>query len=207
MNSAPRIPKLLTLLLVLLLCSGCALSGSSVSKRTSFPDNRTHLINEMPFYADDRYWCGPASLAGVLGYWNQPVSPKTIAGEIYSPNAKGTLPSDLQWFASNQGFDATIHQSDPEELKEWIQEDIPVIALVEYQNVWGSSPHFMVIVGYTPETVIVNSGLHEHQRIRWNRFNALWSRTDRVMVVIQPKEQPHPKNSANLNIQPANGMG
>jgi hypothetical protein len=47
------------------------------------------LIQNVPFYPQEAFQCGPASLAGVLNYWGLPVSPEVIAVKLYSPQPRG----------------------------------------------------------------------------------------------------------------------
>ncbi len=49
-----------------------------------------HMIENVPFYPQETYQCGPASLAGVLNYWRIPEKPDDIAKDIFSENARGT---------------------------------------------------------------------------------------------------------------------
>lgn len=182
-----RISGLIASLLFLLVGAGCAATGRQpVSQGLQEPGGTTHLVEGVPFYPDSSYWCAPASLAGVLGYWGEEIRPAVIAEEIYSPSAKGALPSDLRWYASQQGYSATITEGNPDRLKKWLQKDVPVIVFVEYRNLPGSSAHFMVVLGHNSTGWIVNSATNEHQRIRRNRFRTLWARTNRLMLVVQP---------------------
>lgn len=175
------IPGLIVSVLFLLIGAGCA-----VTERQTISRGPTHLVEGVPFYPDSRYWCAPASLAGVLGYWGEQIRPEAIADEVYSPSAKGALPSDLRWYASQQGYSATLTQGNQDRLERLIREDVPVVVLVEYDNLLGSSPHFMVVLGYNSTSWIVNSDTNEHQRIDRDRFRTLWTRTDQLMLVVQP---------------------
>ena len=53
------------------------------------------VVEDVPFYPQERYQCGPASLASVLNYLGVKVSPEEIASDIYSKTAKGTLDIDM----------------------------------------------------------------------------------------------------------------
>ncbi len=83
----PRRLRILTCVLPLLFsCAGVPDVRESTAPR---------IIENVPYYAQEAYQCGPASLASVLNYWRVGVSPEDIAAEIYSESAKGTLVSSL----------------------------------------------------------------------------------------------------------------
>jgi hypothetical protein len=50
--------------------------------------------------------------------------------------------------------------------------------------------HFMVVVGYTPEGVIANSGKTREKLIPWKAFLARWNRTKRWTLRIEKKAAP-----------------
>ncbi len=83
------------IIIVLLLCS-CA-GDSHVLK-----GSQTRLIENVPFYPQTEYQCGPSSLAGVLNFWGVHVTPEVIAEEIYSKSARGTLNIDMVLYAQRQ---------------------------------------------------------------------------------------------------------
>ncbi|MGO9379726.1 MAG: C39 family peptidase [Dissulfurispiraceae bacterium] len=45
------------------------------------------VIRDVPFFPQEDYQCGPASLAGVLHFWKSDVSVVEIAGQIFSKSA------------------------------------------------------------------------------------------------------------------------
>ncbi|MBI5212756.1 MAG: C39 family peptidase, partial [Nitrospirae bacterium] len=67
---------------------------------------KTIRINKVPFYPQEDYQCGPASLAGVMNYWGVDIKPEDIAKEIYSSSARGTLDIDMFIYANKKGFHA-----------------------------------------------------------------------------------------------------
>jgi predicted double-glycine peptidase len=125
----------------------------------------THIIENIPFYPQKAYQCGPASLAGVLNYWQVAVSPEDIASEIYSESAKGTL----------------------EEIKRNIDLGHPAIVLVDYGFWVYQQNHFMVVVGYNENGILVNSGKEHLKFISFKRFLKSWKRTEFWTMLIQPE--------------------
>jgi ABC-type bacteriocin/lantibiotic exporter with double-glycine peptidase domain len=145
------------------------------------------LIQNVPFYPQETYQCGPASLAGVLNYWGLPVSPEVVAVEIYSPSAKGTLNVDLVSYAQEKGFKATPYSGNVEDIKKKIDSGLPLIVLVDYGFWVYQQNHFMVILGYNEEGILANSGREQHKFISLRSFLKTWERTKFWTLLITPK--------------------
>jgi ABC-type bacteriocin/lantibiotic exporter with double-glycine peptidase domain len=145
------------------------------------------LIQNVPFYPQEAYQCGPASLAGVLNHWGLPVSPEAIATEIYSQSAKGTLNVDLVYYAQEKGFKAVSYSGSVEDIRKKIDSGFPLIVFVDYGFWVYQQNHFMVIVGYGEQGILVNSGKHPRQFIPYNRLLKTWKRTKFWTLLITPK--------------------
>ena len=167
-------------LLILLLpsCSGV---------REAIPPEASQIIHDVPFYPQEAYQCGPASLAGVLNYWGVAISPEEIAAAIYSKSAKGTLNADMTFFAERQGLEARAFRGSLEDIEERIRTGYPLIALVDYGVGVYQQNHFMVIVGYSDDGIIANSGRKRLKRIPLGRFLRAWRKADFWILLIHPK--------------------
>lgn len=175
-----RLPFFLFLLLSLPCLTLCAVTSSTKGSEAF------RVIQNVPFYPQKAYQCGPASLAGVLNYWRLPVSPEVIAKEIYSQSAKGTLNVDLALYAREKGFKATSYSGSVEDIRKKIDSGFPLIVLVDYGFLVFQQNHFMVIIGYGEEGILVNSGKHQHQFIPYNSFLKTWEKTKSWTLLITP---------------------
>ena len=178
-GSAPgEAPLWLLIPILLFACAG-------VSKnRESGP---IRIIESVPFYPQESFQCGPASLAGVLNYWGFSISPAEIAAEIYSPSARGTWDVDMVLFAEKKGLKASQYQGSWEDLKRNIDSNQPLVVLID-DGFWVyQKDHYMVVVGYAEGGVIGNSGKERHQFIPLNRFLRSWERTNFWSLRITPK--------------------
>jgi ABC-type bacteriocin/lantibiotic exporter with double-glycine peptidase domain len=156
------------------------------------PAPTAHRIAGVPFHADDSYQCGPACLAGVLGYWQVPVTQQDIAERVFSPSARGTLGVDLAWYAREQGLAAGTMDGTLDYLHRLVDDGMPAIVMVDYA--WGplAATHYMVVTGYDEQGVIVNSGMAEADYLSNDRFLRLWQRCAQWMLVIAPRERHLP---------------
>lgn len=175
------------LLLVLLLICSCAVYPDSMKSGTS------KLIRDVPFYPQEAYECGPASLAGVLSYWHVGVSPNDIAAEIYSPSARGTLDTDMVFYAERKGLAVAQYRGCLEDLRRNVDLDHPLIVLVD-DGFWiYQQNHFMVVVGWNAKGIIANSGKERLKSISYKDFLRAWKKTDFWTMRITPQPTYRPR--------------
>ena len=147
----------------------------------------TRIIENVPFYPQEMYQCGPASLAGVLNYWGIDVSPEEIAGEIYSRSAKGTLNIDMVLYVEKKGFKANPYEGSFEDIKRNIDLGYPLVVMVDFGFWVYQQNHFMVVFGYHEKGIIVHSGKERYKFIPLEDFLKLWKRTRSWTLRITPK--------------------
>ena len=146
------------------------------------------IIESVPFYPQKAYRCGPASLAGVLNYWATGISPDDVAGEIYSESAKGTLDIDMILYAERKGLKARHYNGNAEDIRRNIDLGYPVIVLVDYGFWVYQQNHFMVVIGYNKNGILVNSGTEQLKFIPFKVFLKSWKRTNFWTMLITPKQ-------------------
>ena len=147
----------------------------------------------MPFFPQDAYQCGPASLATVLTYSGRPTTPEALAPSVYLPGRKGSLQVELVAAARRQDRIAYVIQASLPALMAEVQAGRPVVVLqnlgLAHLPVW----HFAVVVGYsTPDdAVILRSGTKERVRMSAYNFMRTWDLAVRWgLVVLRPGELP-----------------
>ena len=145
------------------------------------------FIENVPFFPQEIYQCGPASLAGVLNYWGVPVTPEEIASEIYSRSAKGTLNIDMALYAEKKSLKADFYQGSVRDLKDKIDSGFPLVVLVDYGFGMVRQNHFMVVVGHDDNGIIANSGRDRLKSISLKGFAKSWKRTKFWTLWITPR--------------------
>lgn len=164
----------IALFLTLALVGGCVSLRETAGKGPSKPDR---IIAGVPFFPQEAFQCGPASLAGVLNYWGVSADPEEIAGEVYSRSARGTLGLDLLVYAQKRGLDAYQYSGGIDDLKGKIDQGYPLVVLVDYGFAMYQVNHFMVVIGYGSDTVVVNSDTVEKRVIRIDDLIRAWEKT------------------------------
>ena len=91
---------------VLLLCLGaCATPPQTLLVLGAPPSSlpRHAELTDVPYFAQDAYQCGPASLAMTLSAAGIAVTPETLKPELYLPERHGSLQIEMLAAARRQG--------------------------------------------------------------------------------------------------------
>ena len=150
------------------------------------------IVSDAPFFEQTTHQCGPAALASVINYWSArtaslgTVSPEEIAATVYSPSARGTLGIDLVAHARRLGFAARSYSGSIEDIRNHIENGVPLILLVDVGPSVYQINHFMVVVGYADEGIIVHSGRRQAVYMNAKRLERIWQRTGYWTLVIEP---------------------
>lgn len=179
-KGAPGLGRLYIWLLFLPLLFSCATTRNITESQPVF------IIESVPFYPQEKHQCGPASLAGVLNFLGINITPDDIAKEIYSKSAKGTPDIDMLLYVHRKGMKAGKYKGNLKDIKNNIDSDYPVIVLVDYGFWVYQQNHFMVVVGYNKNGVIVNSGKDRLKFIPEEDFMKSWKRTGFWTLLIKP---------------------
>jgi len=150
--------------------------------------SQTVTIEEVPFFPQLDYQCGPASLAGVLSYYGVNVEPDEIAESIYRENIRGTVSLDMVLYARERGFAATWLNGNPDDIIEAVDRGKPVIVMIDRGFSLAKVYHYMVITGYSFNGVIANTGTTPQKLISWETFMSQWEKTRNWTLLITPKE-------------------
>jgi ABC-type bacteriocin/lantibiotic exporter with double-glycine peptidase domain len=170
---------------IALACCCLLLSACATSRLRAHEGEK--VIAGVPFYPQEDYQCGPASLAGVLNYLGSGTTPDKIAREVFSKTAGGTLTIDMVLYAQEKGFSAMDYSGSIKDLREKIDAGSPIVVMVDNGFwVWQKN-HFMVVVGYNADGIVANSGGNERQFIANNRFLDIWRKTGFWSLLIKKK--------------------
>lgn len=152
----------------------------------------SYKIEDVPFYPQLDYYCGPASLASIINYWGGNVTQEEIGKRIYRSDLKGSLSIDLILYARERGYEVEVIKGDIERLKEEIRDNRPVLAFLNVGLRWLPIWHYLVVIGYDDVRgeLITNSGRKQFKRYRYKDFLRKWEATDYWGLVIRlPEEQ------------------
>lgn len=143
-------------------------------------------IEGVPFYRQERYQCGPATLASVLAYYRNPVDTDRIIRETYNETLKGSLMPDLENYAGTLGFKTESGQGTLQKIKDSVLARKPVIVLID-NGVWlAARPHYIVVFGFNEEGFIAHDGNHPSVLFRYMKFENAWKKMGKPYLIIHP---------------------
>jgi ABC-type bacteriocin/lantibiotic exporter with double-glycine peptidase domain len=143
-------------------------------------------VEAVHFFPQLAYKCGPASLAGVLNFHGEAVTPAEVERAIFRDNIRGTVTLDMVLYAREKGFPAKWYSGSTHDIQLAVDAGIPLIVMVDLGFAKISRYHYMVAIGYSPEGVIANSGKDHEKLIRWEWFLPRWQKTKRWTLRIEP---------------------
>lgn len=95
--------------------------------------------------------CGPAALSSVLSHYGKIISQDEIGKVVFDKRLKGALITDLKKYSEDLGFNTEFSTGDISIIKNFIDQNKPVITLVDIGFFVFSKPHYIVVFGYDDE--------------------------------------------------------
>lgn len=147
-------------------------------------------LQQVPFFAQREYECGPASLAMLLAADGVAVTPDDLVGKVYVPARQGSL--QVEMLAAARTHDRVAWKLAPrlEDVLREVAAGTPVIVLQDY----GFWPlrfwHYAVIVGYDRERqeVVLRSGEKKRLVMPWRALEYTWAKSGRwAMLATAPE--------------------
>jgi ABC-type bacteriocin/lantibiotic exporter with double-glycine peptidase domain len=181
----PFVPQAVGLLMVAFLIGGCSQPRESLAPH---PVSTSIRIKGIPFFPQSSYHCGPASLAGILNYYGDDISPDDIADAIYRKKIRGTVSLDMALYPRERGFSSRWYTGSIDDIQRAVGKGTPLIVMVDRGLAWVSAHHFMVVTGYVPEGIVANTGKTQGKIIPWNRFVSHWHKTQNWTLLITPEQ-------------------
>jgi hypothetical protein len=173
--------------LLTILAAGCstALRLPPLTGTDALP--RRAEVAGVPFFQQERYYCGPASLAMALAWAGNPVAPDDLVPQVYMPGREGTLRTDILAAARRHGQLAVPVTTLPDLLAE-LAAGHPVVVFQNLGLSWIPRWHFAVAIGYDLDagTLVLHSGTRARATTSLRIFERTWMRGDRWAVVILP---------------------
>ena len=178
--------------LILWALAGCATPETDrlLEAATALPPRAE--VSGVPFFPQEKYYCGPAALAMVLSWSGPPVTQEEIAAQVYTPGRAGTLQSDMVAGARRHGRLAVPVTR----LSDLTAELVAGHPVVVFQNLgfgWFPVWHYAVAIGYdlSAGDLILHSGLDARRALPLATFERTWARADHWgLVVLPPDELP-----------------
>lgn len=181
---------------VFLLCLGACASPPQMRTLLGSPPVALpkHVeLTEIPFFEQEAYQCGPASLAMSLNAAGISATPEMLKPELYVPDQHGSL--QVEMLAATRRHGAIAYQLAPS-LSDMLREiaaGTPVVVLQNLAFSWYPVWHYAVVIGYDLDRaeIILRSGLEPRQILPMRTFEYTWARSGYwAMATLPPNKIP-----------------
>jgi len=183
--------SLISLTLIMLL-AGCSTTQKwPVSDHSTPSLQQRTVLEDVPFYPQELYQCGPAALAMMLNSQGLNTNPDVLRELVYLPGREGSL--QVEMVAAARSHDMLVYPLDGElesVLKE-VAAGHPVLVMQNLLYDWWPQWHFAVVIGFDPleQTIILHTGTREGHESSVEVFANTWARSDYWSAVILPPGQ------------------
>jgi tetratricopeptide (TPR) repeat protein len=179
----------------LLLLGGCATPPQSAAllQQTPAAFSLPLVLDDMPFFAQQAYQCGPAALATLLVASRISVVPDDLVPLVYVPERQGSFQVEMIAAARSYGRLAYVIPPDLNALLAEIVAGHPVLVMQNLGVSWYPKWHYAVVKGFDIESkkLILNSGLNENYAMQLKTFERTWARSGHwAIVVLEPGMMP-----------------
>lgn len=154
------------------------------------PAQQDALRIDATFFPQQDYQCGPAALATVLHQAGDDTLPDDLVSEVWLPEKRGSLTSELKAAARARGK-LVYPVSTPTALFAELEAGRPVLVLQNLGSARWPRWHFAVATGYQRggKQILLHSDTRPFLSLHWNRFVRTWARADFTGFVVLGKGQ------------------
>jgi tetratricopeptide (TPR) repeat protein len=162
------------------------LGGCATTPPTAAPTGDRIELNDVPFYPQKRYQCGPAALATALGASGVTVTPDALTPAVYLPGRKGSLQAELVVAARRYARVAVQIRGNEQALIDQLHAGQPVLVLLNLGFSWLPVWHYAVVVGYEPDTAsfVLRSGTSRRKTMTAGALARSWAYSQYWAVVV-----------------------
>ncbi len=178
----------LAVALFLLVLQGCASEETAYQLR---PEQGI-VLKDTPYFQQQEFHCGPASLAMLLGASGVKVQPDDLTPSIYLPGRRGSLQLELVAAGRQHGRIAYVIEPDISALTAELLAHRPVLVLQNLGFKLLPLYHYAVVIGVVPpDEIVLRSGRNKELTMNMDAFLKTWRRSGSWgMIVLEPGRLP-----------------
>lgn len=180
--------------LILLQLSACSTPQTNTLRIAAPADiPATIELNQVIFYPQEEYQCGPASLAMAMQSAGLNVEPGQLKDYLYLPQKQGSLQVEMLATTRKHGLLAYQLQPELQDMLKEISAGNPVVVLQNLALSWYPLWHYALVIGYDlqREEIILRSGLTQRLVMPFTTFEHTWARGKHwAMVALPPARLP-----------------
>lgn len=177
---------------VLLLLALAACAAPQTARVIDSPGQlpRRAMVEAVPFFPQQAYYCGPAALAMTLTWSGLAETPESLAPQVYTPGREGTLAPDIVAAARRKGRLA-VEVRELDGLLAEIAAGNPVLVFQNLALDWWPQWHFAVAIGYDLDrrVLVLHSGTTEGLTTPLDAFERTWARSGHWALLTLPPDR------------------
>ncbi len=149
------------------------------------------MLADVPFFAQEDYECGPASLAMLLQAAGVHATPEELVSQVYLPGRKGSLQLEMMVATRRQGLPAYRLEPTLEAVLREVAAGHPVLVFenlsLPVYPIW----HYAVVIGFDRSRgmLTLHSGRTERLEMTLSVFERTWARGAHWAMVALPVGQ------------------
>jgi len=156
-------------------------------------------LTAVPFFPQEDYQCGPASLASVFVHAGMHATPDSLVAQVYLPGRQGSLQAEMLGATRRHGLVAYVLAPRLEDLLRELAAGTPVLVLENLVFDWYPVWHYAVAIGYDleREEIVFRSGTTQRLVTTLSNFERIWGRSRFwAMLALPPDRLPTSANEA-----------
>lgn len=183
-------PRRLPAVLLLFALAACAAPQTARVIESPGELPRQAMVETVPFFPQQAYYCGPAALAMTLAWSGLAETPEGLAPQVYTPGREGTLAPDIVAAARRKGRLA-VELRELDGLLAEIAAGNPVLVFQNLALDWWPQWHFAVAIGYDLDrrVLVLHSGTTERLETALDAFERTWARSGHWALLTLPPDR------------------
>ncbi len=191
---ASNLARIAISLVLVAVLAGCA--SRPQWPEQSAGDNQANLqqrwvLDSVPFYPQEKYQCGPASLAMMLNTRGFNTDPDVLKALVYLPEREGSLRVELVAGARSHGVLVYELDGSLATLLSEVASGNPVLVMQNLGLSWWPQWHFAVVIGFDRDerNIILHTDTREQHAESLEVFTSTWNRADNWAAVMMTPDQ------------------
>ena len=178
-----------------LLLSACvsAPQSTQLTQQVPLPLSSPVNLEQVPFFPQQAYQCGPAALATVLGSSAVNVLPDELVSQVYIPARRGSLQIEMLATARRYGRLPYVLSGSLSEMLQEVGNGKPVLVMQNLGLTRLPQWHYAVVVGYDlgRAEIRLRSGTVRDYIMPLSLFEKTWARAGHwAVLMLEPGQLP-----------------